>query len=334
MIRIRFPLGVAAPAWLRDLGDHVEVTEDPSVIALEEEKNTDRQRTAVDRVLRGEFARLWSAGDRVFDLVSVETRSGCNHTCTFCPVARAVDPRPPGELDLAAIELIARQLGDLGYAGRIAPFGNNEPLLDLRLPEIVATFRRSCPDADIRVLTNGILARPPLVAELFEAGLSTLSVNNYSDGRRVIAPVRRLLAEAGHLRHHDIRISVRRRAEILTTRAGLAPNKPRPAVEPRGFCALPFTDLHVSYTGEVNLCCFDAYGNIRVGNVADTPLTEIWRSPLLTRYRTSLLRSDRADLDLCRHCDFDGFRAPATDAPRPLVRNDILTHGEPTREQD
>ncbi|MGC4955694.1 radical SAM/SPASM domain-containing protein [Actinomadura citrea] len=334
MIRIRFPRGVAAPAWLRDLGDHVEVTEDPSVLALEEEKNTDRQRTAVDRVLRPEFARLWSAEDRIFNLVSVETRAGCNHTCTFCPVSRAVDPRPAGELDLAAIDLIARQLGELGYTGRIAPFGNNEPLLDHRLPDIVATFRRSCPAADIRVLTNGILARPAQVAELFEAGLSTLSVNNYSDGRRVIAPIRGLLAEADRLRHHDIRISVRRRTEILTTRAGLAPNKPHPTAEPRGFCALPFTDLHISYTGEVNLCCFDAYGRIRVGNVTETPLTEIWRSPLLARYRASLLRSERADLEPCRHCDFDGFRAPTPDASRPLVRNDILTPGAPTREQD
>ena len=71
-----------------------------------------------------------------------------------------------------------------------------------------------------------------------------------------------------------------------------------------------------------------------VGNVTETPLTEIWRSPLLARYRASLLRSERADLEPCRHCDFDGFRAPTPDASRPLVRNDILTPGAPTREQD
>lgn len=291
---------------------------------MEEEKNTERQRTAIDRVLRAEFARLWSADDRLFNLVTVETRAGCNHSCTFCPVSRSVDPRPSGELDLTTIAAISRQLNELGYAGRIALFGNNEPLLDIRLPEIVAIFHRSCPAADIRILTNGILARPTLVADLFEAGLSTLLINNYSDGRRIIAPVRELLAAADRLRHHDIRISVRRRAEILTTRAGLAPNKPRPTVEPRGFCALPFTDLHISYTGEVNLCCFDAYGRIRMGDVTETPLTEIWQSPHFVRYRTSLLRSNRADLELCRDCDFDGFRDPNLNAPHPLTRNDIL----------
>lgn len=327
MIRIRFPRGVTPPAWLADGGEDVQVTDDPAVIALEEEKNTERQRAAVDRVLRPRFERAWSAGGPLFHLVSVETRAGCNHNCSFCPVSRSVDPRPPGELDLAVIELIARQLGELGYDRRIALFGNNEPLLDARLPEIVGVFRRACPAAELRVLTNGILARTALVAELFEAGLSTLTINNYTDGSRVIAPVRELVAEAGRLRHHDIRISVRRRTEVLTTRAGLAPNKPRPAAGPHGFCALPFTDLHISYTGEVNLCCFDAHGKVRMGDVAETPLVEIWRSALFAHHRSALLRSGRAELDLCRHCDFDGFRDPAPTASRPLTRDDILLSG-------
>lgn len=124
----------------------------------------------------------------------------------------------------------------------------------------MSLFRSVCPDCDIRILTNGTRASVGLVVKLFEAGLSTLVINNYTDGKRLLEPVRALINSADRLVPFDIRVSVRSRAAVLTTRAGLSPNKPHPVQQPHGFCALPFTDLYITYTGRVNLCCFDATG--------------------------------------------------------------------------
>jgi MoaA/NifB/PqqE/SkfB family radical SAM enzyme len=332
MIRIRFPVGARPPAGLDDrlgarlddrLGDAVEITRDPAVVVLESEKNGPAVADRVNTVLQPIFERMWRRSPRLFHMVSIETRSGCNYTCSFCPVSRSVDPRETGEMSLDLLERIAGELAGLRYAGRIALFGNNEPLLDGRLVDIVQLFRTSCPRADLRILTNGVLATPGLIGELFAAGLSTLTINNYTDGRRLIQPVRALIRAADRLRPFDIRVSMRSRTEVLTTRAGLAPNKPRPDRKPQGFCALPFTDLHISYTGDVNLCCFDAHGAVSMGKVTDASIVEIWKSPGFAAHRHSLLRGVRAGLPLCRHCDFDGFRAPWLDVERPLTRADL-----------
>ena len=267
---------------------------------------------------------MWSTGSgELFQLILIETRAGCNYMCAFCPVSRHVDPRPPGEMSIPLLRQLAGELADIGYAGRIALFGNNEPLLDPRLAEIVKLFRDACPDSDIRVLTNGTYASLDRVKILFEAGLSTLVINNYTDGSRFIVPVRSLIRAGDQLLPFDIRISIRNRDEVLTTRAGHAPNKLIPASAPHGFCALPFTDIYVSYTGKVNLCSFDAYGDVTIGDVKDEPILEIWRSELLGSYRSSLLRSVRGGLTLCENCDYDGFRAPRLLGDSPITRDNF-----------
>lgn len=324
MIRIRLPNHTLIDALAPGKGQSAHVTDDDRIVALESEKNTFRTRAAVDQLLRPAVEAIWSLSRPLFSIVSVETRAGCNYDCGFCPVGKAIDPRPPGELSLSLLEKISEELAELGFAGRVSLFGNNEPLLDERMPEIVAMFRERLPDADLRILTNGTRAGLALVHELFDRGLSTLIINNYTDGTRLIAPVRRLIEAAEEFTSHDIRISVRKRDEILTTRAGLAPNKPAPEFTPRGFCALPFTDLHVTYTGDVGLCCFDAHGRVTIGNVADASLVEIWQSPLFEPYREGLMRSTRSGLTPCETCDFDGFRELEANSGPTVSRLDLL----------
>jgi radical SAM protein with 4Fe4S-binding SPASM domain len=323
MISIRFPVSAQVPAWLRSEAA-VALLSSPELITLESEKNTDVHAEGVDRVLQPIIEDLWSQGPRTFGLISIETRSGCNNECSFCPVAHSVDPRPAGELAWAELTKIADDLSTLGFDGRIALFGNNEPLLDRRMPEIVELFRCRCPAADIRILSNGTKARVRLVEDLFSAGLSTLIINNYSDGQRINPPVRSLLRAADAFASSDIRISVRNKDEVLTTRGGTAPNKPTPTGPVQGFCALPFTDLYVTSTGNVALCCFDAYGRVCMGNVSESSLLEIWHSARFEHYREELMKHNRAALKICEQCDFDGFRDPFQRSGRPLTRDDLI----------
>jgi MoaA/NifB/PqqE/SkfB family radical SAM enzyme len=330
MIRIRFPRASPMPWGGASAPTGVDVTDDPRVIALEGEKNGAAQFAVVDQYIRPAFEKIWSTGKgELFQLILIETRAGCNYTCAFCPVSRHVDPRPAGEMSMPLLRRLADELADFDYPGRIALFGNNEPFLDPRLTEIVRMFREACPDSDIRVLTNGTYVSVGRVKSLFEVGLSTLVINNYTDGRRLIAPVKLLIRAGDQLLPFDIRISVRSRTEILTTRAGHAPNKLVPASMPHGFCALPFTDLYVSYTGMVNLCSFDAYGDVTIGDVKDKPILEIWKSDLLDFYRGSLLRSKRDGLTLCENCDYDGFRIPRLLDDSPFTRGDFENLEQP-----
>lgn len=107
---------------------------------------------------------------------------------------------------------------------------------------------------------------------------------------------------------------------MLTTRAGLSPNKPHPVQQPHGFCALPFTDLYITYTGRVNLCCFDAHGRVPMGSVMTESLLDIWESSGFVPYRRSLLVSTRAGLTPCECCDYDGFRELVFHKDHPATR--------------
>jgi MoaA/NifB/PqqE/SkfB family radical SAM enzyme len=216
---------------------------------------------------------------------------------------------------------MAGELAALKYRHTILLFGNNEPLLDDRITDIIRTFRRSCPESTIRILTNGTTLTNALALSLFEAGLTTLVVNNYTDGRTLIRPVRRLIEDADRFAHRDIRVSVRRVDEVLTNRAGAAPNKARLAAPLKQFCALPFVDLHVTYTGRVVLCCFDAKGASDFGNVNDSSLRELWEGRQFRAVRSELLRKNRGAHQLCAGCDFDGFRDPYQDTSKPLLRD-------------
>ncbi|MDA0140924.1 radical SAM/SPASM domain-containing protein [Solirubrobacter deserti] len=301
----------------------VEVVNDSATVAAESEKGVSAW--AIDNRLRPLFGERWSVATErpLFHLVSVETQSGCNYSCHFCGVARTVDPRPPGQMSWLNINKIADELGEIDYDGRVALFGNNEPLLDSRIVDIVRTFRKRVPAADIRLLTNGALLNPDLAVALFRAGLDCLVVNNYTDGVRLTRRVRDLIAVSERFASYDLRISVRERDEILTSRAGTAPNKPQPAGPARGFCALPFTDLHVSYTGDVNLCCFDAHNRSSLGSLATQDLLQIWNSAAFTAHRERLLLGDRSGFPLCAACDFDGFRSPTRSDP-PMIRADLV----------
>jgi len=211
----------------------VVVTQDPGILALEGEKNHDEDNAAIQAALRSAYKKKWSdPRSALFQLVSIETQAGCNASCGFCPVSRATDPRPSGVLPMDVMERIAANLADLEYSGRVALFGNNEPLLDSRIVDKVRMFRKRLRGVDLRLLSNGTLADVRRVRDLFEAGLTTLTLNNYTDGRSLIRPVRDLLASAELFVDHDVRVSVRRRDEVLTTRAGLAPNKLAPARPP------------------------------------------------------------------------------------------------------
>jgi MoaA/NifB/PqqE/SkfB family radical SAM enzyme len=246
----------------------------------------------------------------LFQILALETRTGCNLTCSFCPVSRESDQRPYSEMPISTMIAVLSELSQLNYSGSILLFSNNEPLLDDRIVEIVSLSRTHCPEARIKILSNGTRLSINLASDLFDAGLTVLEIDNYSDGRRLIRPVQDLINSAALFDGVDIRINMRRLHETLTNRAGTAPNKAPLAVSRSQFCALPFTDITVVPDGRVTLCCFDAYEVTTFGTIHDSSLVDIWTGDAFRRVRTSLSTLDRSCNGLCAVCDYDGFRIP------------------------
>jgi MoaA/NifB/PqqE/SkfB family radical SAM enzyme len=96
----------------------------------------------------------------------------CNLRCRMCGVR--LDARL--ELPLEKLAVAARSLKELGVF--CVSLSGGEPLLREDLAEIVRLFCGM--DFDVRVLTNGTLAREPLIRRLADAGLREVSVSLHS----------------------------------------------------------------------------------------------------------------------------------------------------------
>lgn len=85
--------------------------------------------------------------------------------------------------------------------------------------------------------------------------------------------------------------------KLLERLKGMSTDKkhhPRP-------CPEVFDKLSIHADGSVVLCCNDYNGVVELGNVADTPIKEMWRHPKIEAYRKRLANNDY-QAPLCTDC--------------------------------
>jgi MoaA/NifB/PqqE/SkfB family radical SAM enzyme len=104
----------------------------------------------------------------------------------------------------------------------------------------------------------------------------------------------------------------------------------RGETEPYPPCVLPFRTLGVSWDGDVPLCRVSAFQagspqGVRVGNIHETTLAEIWRCMLLHEYREGHRRRDPALMPICHNCP---------DPQRPSWSKVFDTNAHVTRASD
>jgi radical SAM protein with 4Fe4S-binding SPASM domain len=254
----------------------------------------------------------WLRGD-LPHAIELETLSACNGGCAFCPVNARTDPRPAVKMEMALVEKLASELAREGFAGHLALFSNNEPLLDERIVRICAAFRAAVPRAWIYLYTNGTRLTETLFDSLFAAGLDELVVTNYSDSMELRPALRRLLDALRHRPPADrarwagrAQIWMRPESIVLTNRGGTAPNKQEDSSYRHyggASCALPFLQMVVRPSGEISLCCQDALGQVTLGDLRTQTIREIWNGPEYERIRSRLRERGRRSLTPCDRCD-------------------------------
>ena len=238
----------------------------------------------------------------LFSHVEIETINRCNNTCSFCPVNRKSDTRPFCRMETSFFKSIIGQLSELGYSGALGLFSNNEPLLDDRIFEFCRIARESIPNAFIFIMTNGILLNIEKT-ELLMRYLDRLVIDNYDDSLRLIKPVQEVYDYCvSNNKYSDrIKICLRKRNEILTNRAGKAPNR-TVRIKVASACLYPYSQMIIRPDGKVSLCCNDACGMMTLGDLNTQKMADVWRGEKFMTIREKLSRG-RADIPLCSGCD-------------------------------
>lgn len=240
-------------------------------------------------------------------LVSIETINRCNSTCSFCPANRYSETRPFAKMNEQLFKKIIGDLREMNYSGYLNLYVNNEPLMDVRIEEWYIYAKEQLPNAKMLMYTNGTLLNRDRFEKIIPV-IEKMIINNYSETLHVHDNLKEIVSLVKSKKEYwskDITIQIRYIREILTNRAGEAPNKHK---EKRSLwnhmtCIMPYTDVTIFPDGTIGLCCSDVLEKTNYGNVRDESLQEIWQSEAYHKLRRVIGR-DRQDYNFCKGCDF------------------------------
>lgn len=211
---------------------------------------------------------------KLFEVLDLETKSSCNRTCLTClrnshPDRERVQPwfkerYMPMEMIKDAIE----QCRELGFTGRVCLSHFNEPLLDERLPEIVALVR---PYFKTFFNTNGDFFTPELASKL-DGLVDRIIVSLYMG-----EPVRSKRAEWVLSLFHYTQIDIASDSTHATTH--YSPNKDLQELIDKQIdstCGQPRIHCIINHAGQFLLCCDDFVGNFEFGKFPEVSIEEYW----------------------------------------------------------
>lgn len=267
--------------------------------------------------------------------IQLETVTGCNASCPFCPqneLDRGV-PRMPDEVWRKVVD------DTRGWGVTYRPFLTNEPLVDTRQAAITRHIKEHDPTASVEYNTNGELLTEKTGRALLEAGVDIMRFSIDGLSRETYEPSRvgvsydrvhervpeflRIWREEGY-EEKGVFTEVRcievpeNRHELDDYRAFWGPlcsevvitqlyqwpwtgQKPEDVVMKP--CLKVLDELFVYANGDVTMCCWDVHGRAVLGNVMDQTIEEIWNGHALAHLR-ALLDDGRRDLiHLCCRCN-------------------------------
>jgi radical SAM protein with 4Fe4S-binding SPASM domain len=111
-------------------------------------------------------------------VLQVQTVNRCNGKCGMCPYPYTVHLQPREVMDDALYTKIVAEAAAEDDFHELVPMVQNEPLLDVKLEERIAEFkRRAKPHQAVEIVTNGTALTPARFKKLVESGLDTLTVS-------------------------------------------------------------------------------------------------------------------------------------------------------------
>lgn len=241
----------------------------------------------------------------LFQQVMIETINRCNGKCAFCPANVRDEKRSLKKMENTLFTAIVEQLKIINFTGIVYLNVNNEPFLDTRILEFANHIKSELPEVKVNIITNGtLLTKEKLMAAA--VCIDNMVINDYGEDYELSDHIKCLYdyVRANDKKFRNINILINRRyhKEVLATRAGSAPNKPRKNFSINSPCIYPFTDLVIFPDGEVGICCNDCFEIGGFGNVNNENICDIWRNEKFTDLREKL-RGGRENYIFCKECD-------------------------------
>ena len=208
----------------------------------------------------------------------------------------------------ALFEKIIDDLVAVDFSRTVSFHFYNEPLMDERLPELVAHARERLPRCVFDLSTNGDYLTPALTDELFRSGLDAIHVSLHSaSAEKHVLIVLAEVEVSNRARVTVISMFDREeKGEFLYNRIEMAEALPRsgPVVSIGAGCS-NVDSLMINFAGESALCCNDFFAANGHGSLKDVSVETLWRESRPNRKRVYLGQFDKP---ICQICSIGAVR--------------------------
>ena len=252
-----------------------------------------------------------SSVDPFHGLMTIEVNATelCNRTCVFCP---RHDPEvyPNQHLHMTPYmaSIIAKNIADAKYFGRISFSGYGENLMYKEFPEVVREFRKALPNNIIECNTNGdiLLKKDGLARSLYESGLSFLYINMYDgewqrDEFLEVLDREKIPSDWYTFRKHwideDYGLKLNNRSGVLKWVDA--------ETDLKNPCYYPSYKMMVDWNGNVLFCSNDWGREHVVGNLLHHKIKDIWLGEKMRAFREKLGEGER-QFSPCQNCSVEG----------------------------
>jgi radical SAM protein with 4Fe4S-binding SPASM domain len=274
-------------------------------------------------------------------LVQIETRTGCNASCVFCPISDKEADVPKGRMTDVLFEKIVKEIGKYGTTRRISPYLTNEPFVDKTIVEKSRYIKRHVPKAKVVITTNAGVLFPRVVDDIlrdnpfhaiyismqgiekgpYEATMQGSLVfeetkqnveylirerNRLCPGLQItVTMVKTHLIDTEAAVRYWRSLGVEAKCTALENRGGsIADFDGLSTEEGRLFrdCTRLFKNAYITFDGDMVLCCADYYREVVLGNVRDRSIHDVWNSPLAQETRRAFVQGNMENNSLCANC--------------------------------
>mgnify|MGYP005833587281 CR=1 FL=1 len=273
-------------------------------------------------------------------IIQIQTQSGCNARCAFCPSGKTVNKLTHGRMDVSLFDSLADECC-AHRPQRISPYLMNEPLLDAEIDQRIAYLeKRRRPPTVIHIATNGSRLTRDMAKRLIDAGLDSIAISFQGFSKEVfeetmaglqfeetfenvttflrmcqerdVTMKRRVTMVRTKLSEKDIE-PARQHWTSLGAQFKVLPlyNRAHKAISSQSlntrewrrfaWCNRMMTQAYILYNGDLVLCCVDWERSTIMGNVREHSLEEVWNNELYRTFRKRFLVGDVAGM-LCAQC--------------------------------
>jgi len=217
----------------------------------------------------------------------------CTRTCHCCPRGNdEIAPNTNIKMTETLYGTLATELKGLGYKGLIMLSGLGECLLYEDICKVVKAFNFTFVDMN----TNGDLLTREKIRDLVDAGINKIMISIYE--KEKMGYFQEMIK--GYEDHVILRNRYENFDRLFNNRGGAVYR-----ASGKGICYYPFYLLMVDANGDVYPCCHEWQRKLKMGNLYQKSLWEIWTSPAIKSVRRKILQGNRA-LFPCRICNVDG----------------------------